>query len=332
MGQEHKKARWRRPVEFPNICGMENAARGGIGDEKSEILKRIEAIGNRESDALDSSRQLQAYLDSAEPEVVLSALQAAGGFVSDRSLFDRILAMAAAHPDEEIRGMAASCLGNVIFDGLEYEEDLPDETEAPAPLSDPEFYGTVKSFLFSRIDALMESMEVRRRVLEALGYLAWKPEVREIVLRFYREAPNPWVKVSALYAMGLVRDPVFERILLEELYSPNEHILIEAAHASHMLQLRAAEKRLEELTRHPSVDVRYEAVVALGTVGNLERLPALLRGIEAENKDSSDIAEALEHARSVLKQRSMMQSGDGLWDDQRVLDEIDEMLDNPNAN
>ena len=309
---------------------MENAARGGVGDEKSEILKRIEAIGNRESDALDSPRQLEAYLDSSDTEVVLSALQAAGTFVADQPLFEKILVMAASHADEEIRGMAASCLGNVIFDGLEFEDDLPEEAQAPAPVSDPEFYATVKNFLFSRIDALMESMEVRRRVLEALGYLGWQPEVREMVLRFYREAPNPWVKVSALYAMGLVRDPVFERILLEELYSSNEHILIEAAHASHMLQLRAAEKRLEELTKHPSVDVRYEAVVALGTVGNLQRLPALLSGIESENKDSSDIAEALQHARTVLKQRSMMESGDDLWDDQRVLAEIDELLDSPN--
>jgi hypothetical protein len=307
---------------------MENAA---SRDEKPEILKRIEAIGNRESDALDSPRQLQAYLDSEDTEVVLSALQAAGTFVADQTLFEKVLAMAAGHSDEEIRGMAASCLGNVIYDGLEYEEELPDEAEAPVPSAAPEFYHRIKDFLLGRIDALMESMEVRRRVLEALGYLAWKPEVREMVLRYYREAPNPWVKVSALYAMGLVRDPVFERILLEELYSPNEHVLIEAAHASHMLHLRAAEKRLEELTRHPSVDVRYEAVVALGSIGNLERLPAVLRTVEAENKDSTDIAEALQQARSVLKQRSMMESGDDLWDDQRVLDEIDEMLDNPNG-
>jgi HEAT repeat protein len=152
------------------------------------------------------------------------------------------------------------------------------------------------------------------------------------VLRFYREAPNPWVKVSALYAMGLVRDSVFERILLEELYSDSEHVLIEAAHASHMLQLRAAEKRLEELARHPNVDVRYEAVVALATVGGLERLPDVLRAIEGENEGSEDIAEALEQARGILKQRRMVESGEELWDDRRILDEIDEMLENPNGN
>ncbi|HEX2613716.1 MAG TPA: hypothetical protein VHO02_08990, partial [Fibrobacteria bacterium] len=280
----------------------------------------------RETDALDSSRLLRGYLESDDLEILLAAVQAAGPFVSEQPLFEKILSLAATHPDEEARGMASSCLGNVVFDGLEFEDELPEEIEAPAPTVDPEFYATVKDFLFSRVDAPMESMEVRRRVLEALGHLAWKPEVREIVLRFYRQAPNPWVKVSALYAMGLVRDPVFERILLEELYSENEHILIEASHASHVLQLRAAEKRLEELARHPSVDVRYEAVVALATVGGLERLPDVLSAIEGENVGSEDIAEALEQARGIVKQRRMVESGEPLWDDRRLLDEIDEML------
>jgi HEAT repeat protein len=308
---------------------MENPAfRGENREDKPEILKRIEAIGNRETDAMDSSRLLRGYLESEDLEILLAAIQASGPFVSEQSLFEKILSLAASHADEEARGMASSCLGNVIFDGLEFEDELPEEIEAPAPTVDPEFYATVKDFLFSRVDAPMESMEVRRRVLEALGHIAWKPEVREIVLRFYRQAPNPWVKVSALYAMGLVRDPVFERILLEELYSENEHILIEASHASHVLQLRAAEKRLEELARHPSVDVRYEAVVALATVGGLERLPDVLSAIEGENAGSEDIAEALEQARGIVKQRRMVESGEPLWDDRRLLDEIDEMLGN----
>lgn len=305
---------------------MENSA---SRDEKALILKRIEAIGNREADAPDSARLLREYLESSDNEIVLSAIQASAPFVADQPLFEKILMIAARHPDEEVRGMAASCLGNVIYDGLEFEDDLPEGLEVPVPVSHPEFYATVKDFLFSRVDALMESMEVRRRVVEALGHLAWQPEVREIVLRFYREAPNPWVKVSALYAMGLVRDPVFERILLEELYSDSEHVLIEAAHASHMLQLRAAAGRLQELARHPSVDVRYEAVVALATVGALHDLPAVLSDIERENQGSPDIAEALEQARGILKQRSMVESGEDIWDDQLILNEIDDMLENP---
>jgi hypothetical protein len=305
---------------------MENAA---SKEEKAQILRRIEAIGNRDIDGLDAPRQLLAYLSSEDSEIVVTALQAAGSFVSQQELFDQVLRLAAEHGDEEVRSMASSCLGNVIHDGLEFEDDLPEEANVPAPMVSPEFYSTVKEFLFSRVDALMESMEVRRRVLEALGYLGWKPEVRELVLRYYREAPNPWVKVSAIYAMGLVRDPVFERIVLEELWNENDDVLVEAAHASHTLQLHAAEPRLLELTRHTSLDVRYEAVVALGSVGDPAKLPALLRQIELENPGSEDMAEALEHARSVVKQRRMLDRGESIWDDHLVLSEIDEMLENP---
>src|SRR5438132_24574 len=153
---------------------MESAA---YSEEKNQILKRIDAIGNREVDGLDSPRQLQSFLASEDPEIVISALQVAGNFVSDQPLFEEVLRLAAKHPDEDVRGMAFSCLGNVIYDGLEFEDDLPEETLAPEPLGTSEFYRTVKEFLISRVDALMESMEVRRRILEALGYLAWKPEV-----------------------------------------------------------------------------------------------------------------------------------------------------------
>jgi HEAT repeat protein len=214
---------------------------------------------------------------------------------------------------------------------MEYEEDLPEDAEVPVPTVNPEFYRQSKEFLLERVDALMESMEVRRRAVESLGYLAWKPQVRELVLRYYRQAPNAWVKVSAIYAMGLVRDPVFERIILEELYCENDDVLVEAAHAAHTLELHAAEPRLWELARHPNLDVRCEAVVALGVIGSLERLPRFFRQVEAENKGSEDMAEALEQARGMLKQRSMLDKGENIWDDNLVLSEIDEMLENPGS-
>ncbi len=307
---------------------MENAA--SSQEEKTQILKRIVAIGNRDVDALDSPRQLLVYLDSPDKEIVLPALQAAGAFASHQELFERVLRLA-EHDDEEVRGMASGCLGNVIQDGMEYEADLPAEAEVPPPMGNPDFYRKVKEFLLARVDARMESMEVRRRVLESLGHLGWKPEVRELVLRYYHQAPNPWVKVSAVYAMGLVRDPVFERIVLEELWNEDQNVLVEAAHAAHTLGLSAAEPRLLELSRHANADVRYEAVVALGCVGKVDGLFTALRQIETENKGSEDIAAALEQARGALKRRRMLERGEKLWDDGLVLSEIDEMLENPGA-
>ena len=304
---------------------MEKAA---SKEEKARILKRIEAIGNRDVDGLDAPQNLLRYLRLGDAEIINAALQASGAFVSNQELFEQVLQLASTHAEEEVRSMASSCLGNVICDGLEFEDDLPEGAEVPAASVNPEFYQSVKDFLFSRVDSLMESMDVRRRVLEAIGYLGFKPEVRELILRFYRQAPNPWVKVSALYAMGLTRDPVFERLILEELYNGNPDVLVEAMHASHILGLSAAEKRLVELSRHPNLDVRCEAVVALGYVGNPEIMPGLLQRVEIENHGVSDVADALAHSRIALRQRHMSKSGDPLWDDAEVMGEIEDLLDN----
>jgi hypothetical protein len=173
----------------------------------------------------------------------------------------------------------------------------------------------------------MESMEVRRRALEALGYLAFQPEIRQIVLRFYHQAPNPYVKVSALYAMGLVRDAVFERLILEELYSPSEPVLLEAIHSVAGLELHAAEERLNILSRSPSADIRYEAVVALGAVAQLSRLPETLRVLEA-GEQSQEVREAILLAKNNLKQRLMLNKGETIWDDNLILGEIEDMVDN----
>ena len=60
---------------------MENAA--SPLDEKLQILKRIEDIGNRDFDGIDVTRLLKEYLHSADPEIMLSALQAASIYVAD---------------------------------------------------------------------------------------------------------------------------------------------------------------------------------------------------------------------------------------------------------
>src|SRR5690606_37927840 len=105
-------------------------------------------------------------------------------------------------------------------------------------------------------------------------------------------APNPYVKVSALYAMGLVKDAVFERLILEELYSPNEPVLLEAVHAAAGLELHSAEERLVQLSKSPSQDIRYEAIVTLGAVGALSHLPEILKNLES-TEQNEEVREAI---------------------------------------
>jgi HEAT repeat protein len=303
---------------------MEN---GAPHDEKLQILKRIEDIGNRDFDGVDVTRLLKGYLQSDDAEIILSALQAAGSYVADESLFQEIHKMAQDYPEEEIRAMANSCLGSVIQDGLEFEEDLPAGYPTGYAQVSRQFYTAIRDYLLEKVDAPMESMEVRRRALEGLGYLAFQPAVRSIVLRFYHQAPNPYVKVSALYAMGLVRDAVFERLILEELYSENEPVLLEAVHSAAGLELHAAEERILGLAKSPSHDVRYEAIVALGTLASLSRLPDILCDLEA-SEQHAEVREALLVARNSLKQRLMLGKGETIWDDNLILSEIEDMVDN----
>jgi HEAT repeat protein len=190
-----------------------------------------------------------------------------------------------------------------------------------------DFYHEVREFLLEKVDAPMESMEVRRRALEALGYLAFQPEVRSIVMRFYHQAPNPYVKVSALYAMGLVKDAVFEHLILEELYAANEPVLLEAIHSAACLELHAAQERLMALSKSPSTDVRYEAIVALGAVAPLSRLPDLLKSLESEEQNE-EVREAIQAAKATLQQRSALNKGDAIWDDNLILSEIEDLLEN----
>lgn len=315
------------PGYFPKFSIMENAS---PLDEKLQILKRIEDIGNRDFDGVDVTKLLKGYLHSSDPEIMLSALQAASNYVSDESLFQEIFKMAHDYQEEEIRAMANSCLGAVIQDGLEFEDQLPPGFPTGYASVTREFYLTVRDFLLAKVDALMESMEVRRRALEALGYLAFQPEVRQIVMRFYHQAPNPYVKVSALYAMGLIKDAVFERLILEELYSSSEPVLLEAVHSAAGLELHAAEERLMQLSKSPSTDIRYESVVALGAVAPISRLPDIIKNLEA-NEQSEEVREAIMVAKSCLKQRSALNKGESIWDDNLILSEIEDILDNPES-
>ena len=190
-----------------------------------------------------------------------------------------------------------------------------------------EIYETVKSHLLSRVDARMESMDVRRRCLEALGHIAFLPEVRTLVLRFYNEAPNLWVKVSAIYAMGLCDDDEFERIVLSELESPEAPLVSEAVHACANLRLEEAWPAVALLLDHSDEDVRFEATAAVGMLSPLDEADDLIGHI-GDNRRDARTREALRIATQALEDRRLEEAGDlDGWRMDDVRDEIDRLTD-----
>ncbi len=311
----------------------------GLGlpiDEKLEILKIIEKIGSRDFDTGDTIEKLKSYLSSTDSEIILSAIRVCIVYIGVDDLFYRILDLAKLHPEEEIRAMACGALGGVIQEGCEYEEKFqeekfqeekaPGEESSANPAVSIELYQCAKSFLLHKVDANMESMEVRRRALEALGFIGFLSEVNEIILRFFHHAPNPFVRVSAVYAMSMVKHPVFERLILEQLYSTQELVLMEAIHACANLELLAAEPRLRELTRDSSRDIAYESIVALSSVGDPFETNQHLAALEIEFNDP-DFLEAISYAKESLKQRTELDKGNPGWNERLIWQEIQQLID-----
>jgi hypothetical protein len=76
--------------------------------------------------------------------------------------------------------------------------------------------------------------------------------------------------------------------------------------------------------------VRYEAVLALGSVAPLSRLPEILKTVEAVEQNE-EVREAIQAAKATLQQRSAIKQGDPIWDDNLILSEIEDILENREA-
>lgn len=291
---------------------------------RAQALREIELLENFEFDRGDAASRLLHHLQNDDLEVVHAALRAAVNYFGFPGIYERVFQMAQDAEDEDVRAAANAALWPVIQDGADYEIPADPGEEDSDPGVPREIYEQTRDHLLSRVDAPMESMEVRRRCLEALGHLSFRPEVRATILRFYHEAPNPWVRLSAVYAMGLRRDDVFERLILEELYSKNSGILVEAVHSAANLGLEAAWPRVRELTAHVERDVRFEAIAAIGALAPLEEAKGLIEDLKKRLGRAGHYSQAFEFSQQALDNRKAEENGDG-WTMESVWDEIDEM-------
>lgn len=293
---------------------------------RAQALREIELLENFEFDRGDAAARLLHHLQAEDLEVVHAALRAAVNYFGFPGVYEQVFQMAREAQDEDVRAAANAALWPVIQDGAAFEVPIdPDpKAEAPEPGVPREIYEQTRDHLLVKVDAPMESMEVRRRCLEALGHLSFLPEIRSTILRFYHEAPNPWVRLSAVYAMGQCKDEVFERLILEELYSTHAGILVEAIHAASNLGLEAAWLRVRELTAHEDKDVRFEAIAASGSLAPLEEAVTFLDALEPAIARHEHYKQAVEFARQTLEARKATDSGDE-WTMEKVWDEIDEM-------
>lgn len=216
-------------------------------------------------------------------------------------------------PDEQVRAVAV--------DGL-WEDDSPSMLETLlALLDDPagsvrtaaaiglsrfayrasldELPATTAQRIYQRLYAVVQDqrqpLDVRRRALEALGYLPDQPGVLELIDAGYRSDEQA-LRESALVAMGRTVREDYLPVLKLELQSPSPAMRYEAARAAGEMA-DTAESLLPHLlpmTDDDDLEISLAAIWALGEIGG-ERARATLqrlsRSAEGERQDAA--AEAL---------------------------------------
>ncbi|MDA8219574.1 MAG: HEAT repeat domain-containing protein [Dehalococcoidales bacterium] len=194
----------------------------------------------------------------------------------DLSVAYALLAMLANDPAEEVRAAAAGALGHFT-----YQAEME---EIPADLAEE-----VRAALLDVIHG-DGPLEVRRRAVEAIGFLSEDEEAKQAIAEAYAH-PDPRMRTSAVFAMGRSCDPRWLGDLLHEMESEDPQMRFEAARACGELEDPRAVPRLLRLLFDPDLEVRLTAVQSLGAIGGEQAISALRTLTESENEAVAEAAE-----------------------------------------
>jgi HEAT repeat protein len=232
-------------------------------------------------------------------------------------LVGRFITALRSDPAPEVRAAAATALGRFVLAG---------ELER----IDPAIQNRIMTELLTIIHLEDESVEVRRRALESVGY-ACTPETAEALDAAYYQGDER-LRLSAVVGMGRSCDRRWQELILVELESPSAAMRYEAAQAAGELMLRLAVPRLARLLHDRDVQVRDATIWALGQIGGAESKRLLLDAYEGADEDTQAILEEAlaEHALSEGRIEFPLYAVEDRDQDEGDLDwDLDEGVDDP---
>jgi HEAT repeat protein len=282
-----------------------------FSDLEQDDLKNLKNAWNR----IDPARRLSLLTDLEEmaeadtlmdfDEVALIGLndlqgdvraQAAGMLWenSSTSLAEILEKMVEQDPSVKARAAAASALGKFIL--------LGELDEIPAVTLHKAEECLIKAARGSA-DTL-----VRRKAIEALGFSS-RPEVPPMIRDAYDSREPEWI-VSALFAMGVSYDMVWEADVKRELQSPKGDIQIEAVRAAGKLGLQSTKRILLNLLEDEATDseIRAEIIWALSEIGG-EQVRESLEDLLEKTEDEEEV-ELLNEAIDNLTLNEQIESLD----------------------
>jgi HEAT repeat protein len=171
----------------------------------------------------------------------------------DKRLVPELIAFMKSHADEGVRAAAASALGPYVYMGE--VERLPEK-----------LLHEIEEALLAAIKN-DQSLHVRRRALEALGY-SCREEVENLINTASQSKDTLWLE-SALCAIGRSADNFWDKKVLSFLDHPAPEVQIAAIHAAGDLGIERARLPLLEMLAEGPTDqeLRAELIWALSQIG-----------------------------------------------------------------
>lgn len=227
------------------------------------------------------SRALKAALRDGDAEVRTRAIE--GLWEDDGEDFlAYLLEDALADTDRAVREAASRALAR--FSQLAVQDELSSRWRAP---------------LYAALLALVrgnDSVEVRRRALEALAVYPNDPEVLTQIERAYADQ-DEHLRRSAVYAMGRSLDPRWLDTIVKEMENLSAAMRYEATKASGELADRRAVPRLIERLGDDDREVQLAAIGSLGQIGGASSMNVLKRlAVSKDDVVREAAEEALEEA------------------------------------
>jgi len=226
----------------------------------------------------DLARQL---LSDPDGQVRLRAIRLLGES-QDPRLAASFLKILASDDDAEARREAAAALGRFVE--LGELEEIPESTHRQVVDA---LLGTVTS---------EDTVAIRRRALESLGYSS-KPEVATLIESSFRRENPDW-QASAMVAMGLSSDERWEEHVLSRLLDENPGVRLAAVQAAGELRLGSARQLLfQVLEEEDESEVSSAAIWSLSQIGGEEARIYIqgLLDLAEEDEDVEFLEEVLEN-------------------------------------
>jgi HEAT repeat protein len=245
------------------------------GDRRQAIMRHLVDISEANFE-VDFGSMFQLGLTDVEPGVRAAAIDGLWE-EDDAGLIPTLIDLLRNDAYEIVRSAAATSLGHFVLAG-ELEE-------IPAARLDE-----IVESLREVIEDSSETLDVRRRAVEAIGYSGARM-VADLITDAYSDAEES-MRVSAVFAMGRSADLKWADLVLHETESANPEMRFEAARACGELQNPAAVPSLARLLDDPDDQVREAAVWSLGQIGGNESRRLLMAILDDEEAGLYETAEA----------------------------------------